>query len=699
MKVILNITMVFGVLFCASIGLFSQEKDLETIGQEIWSDNKFTDEIPDDWKNESAVIIYQKIYNEYAKIAMSGKLQHLYISRRRIKLNDKAAINKFSIFEYDPIEISKKGAESVVQIKVIKPNGKEEIIKDDNAEDITSNGEVVRKKLAIPNLSPGDIIDFYQIDKTVYKKVGNYFEFPIEYTTLASEYNVLNQVIDFKVLRKCHIAYKSMNGAPEFEKIGGEEADFFNYVLKDKNREKYKGITWANRIGELPSIKFKVIFAAGEHAAQEQNFHNESLVLNNVSKEDVLEISKKVIGKTIPSFISNEIYLKVNKVAVTDLKKNMSLTREDQVKSFFQRSLLSLYSSTYKYRVKALYSDKAPLKSEIVMYYPLMAYCQKNNLPFSIVLTPNKYRSKIENLISLEELTPMLKVNVDGQDLFLYYDIAYYAPGEFPYAFQDVESYELKTAKTYKEWKLGTCTTPVLADNYESNSFTVKPDFEENNIRMENMSELSGYIKSSKLREIKFNTSELYDLYASSPSKKATSFSDGRKSKFTIATNTYSNEFKVYDNDFERMGNSFNESTMLYNEYMVLEDKIKQATDKVFLVNLYDVVSDQMHIDQEERKDRDVNIQMTAPRYYENNIVFKKVDGYEITNAKDLNLKFENSIGVFTAEIEETDDGYLLKSKKTYKKAFFDKSKWSEVVKFTDVVYDYFHKKVSYVKN
>lgn len=688
MKNRLNITLIFSILLGLTTGIFAQDDDLNAIGKEIWSDNNFSDEIPSKWENESAVIIYQKIYNEYAKIALSGKLQHVSISRRRIKLNDKAAVNRFSVFEYDPIEISKKGAKSVVQIKVIKPNGKEEIIDDENAEDIISNGEVSKKKLAVPNLSPGDIIDYYQINRTTYKKVGNYFEFPIEYTTLSSEYNLKSQVIEFKVLRKCHIAYKSMNGAPEFKKTGTAEDDYFSYVLKDQDREKYKGITWANRIGELPSVKFKVIYAAGAYVADEQNFYRDDLVLTDVSKEDVMTISKKLIDKNVPGFIAGDMYLGIYRDAVTNLGKDLTMSAQDKAKSFFQRSILALYSTTYSAKFQGLSTGKAPLRREVTMYYPMITYCKNNNLDFSIVMVPNRYRTTITDLISLEELTPMLRVTIDGKDLYFYYDIAYYSPGEYPYAFQDVESYNLKVAKSYKEWRMNTIKTPVLSENFESNNYEVRPVFEENLIKMRNMSELAGYIKTNKLREINFKSTELYDVYASTPSKGMTSFSDGRRSKFSIASSTYGNAFKIYDNDFECLGNSFNKTTMLYNEYMEVENKIKKATDKVYLVNLYDIISDQIVIDRDERKDRDVNIQMNAPRYYENNIVFKNVEGYTISNSKDFNLEFENEIGVFTATIEKTEDGYVLKSRKTYKKGFYDKSKWTEVVKFTDVVYD-----------
>src|SRR5213596_320289 len=82
--------------------------------------------IPDKWKNESAVIIGQK--TEYVFNRVAGR-SNIYVVRidefihKRIKLQDKNALEKFSTFYY--VTMGKNGN---AEYRIIKAGGKEETV-------------------------------------------------------------------------------------------------------------------------------------------------------------------------------------------------------------------------------------------------------------------------------------------------------------------------------------------------------------------------------------------------------------------------------------------------------------------------------------------------------------------------------------------------------------------------------------------
>ena len=118
----------FILLLFTSISTIAQDDDtfspskLESIANNmkaVWNDGDAdfaTSVVPEKWKEESGVIIAQKTKFSFDKDA--SKLAVYEITRRRIKLNDRDAVNSYSSV-YFRIGSSQDGA----GIKVIKPTG------------------------------------------------------------------------------------------------------------------------------------------------------------------------------------------------------------------------------------------------------------------------------------------------------------------------------------------------------------------------------------------------------------------------------------------------------------------------------------------------------------------------------------------------------------------------------------------------
>src|SRR5215469_12083578 len=115
-------TLIAYLLFSA-FRVFSQAPQL---GVNIEDDFKVT-AVPDKWKNESAVIIAQKTEYLFGRV-VSGRNYSTIVRiseyiHKRIKLQDKNALEKFSTFNF--VTIGKDGR---AEYKIIKANGKEELV-------------------------------------------------------------------------------------------------------------------------------------------------------------------------------------------------------------------------------------------------------------------------------------------------------------------------------------------------------------------------------------------------------------------------------------------------------------------------------------------------------------------------------------------------------------------------------------------
>ena len=88
-------------MYIHSLVTFGQNKEEEKVKHMYWEGKNSqaeNTEIPEKWKNESAVILYQEFFYDYHKFATNVK----YTSgiRKRIKLLDKISVDDFSEFSF-----------------------------------------------------------------------------------------------------------------------------------------------------------------------------------------------------------------------------------------------------------------------------------------------------------------------------------------------------------------------------------------------------------------------------------------------------------------------------------------------------------------------------------------------------------------------------------------------------------------------
>ncbi len=274
--------------------------------------------VPEKWKNESVVILEQKLTFNYLfetnlHRAILGKNEPelpnncIETVNRKLKLQDKAAVSAFSEFYFYESEqdqatrekAAKKGKkeESVIEITVIKPSGKE--LKVDVSAGILTDADNVPKflrcaafsfayirgrykKIAIPNLEVGDVLAYqssveYQQSMTV-KLFAWYAAFPPYHATLAAQYPIVKQELNFILHPKFYVNANTYNGAPKFKIIpkgedrkGKVNEKKVTYQLTSENIERVPNEMMSFAKTYLPTVKLQVVDKFRETTPTEGN--------------------------------------------------------------------------------------------------------------------------------------------------------------------------------------------------------------------------------------------------------------------------------------------------------------------------------------------------------------------------------------------------------------------------------------------
>ena len=188
-------------------------------------------EIPDKYKNESAV--YLAVYNGLTVLRntepgrMPGTIRfsrdkHIEggdLQRMLVYINDKAALEEFSEFDFATnvtrkYGVSRRKHRTAMGVKVIKPDGREIEIDTDEYIEVREGkkNKESRRKLAVPGLEVGDIIDYYIY---VSHDIHNAHLDPMMFI-LREDYPVMDYTVSLLLDGKLSSTYRLLNGAPDF---------------------------------------------------------------------------------------------------------------------------------------------------------------------------------------------------------------------------------------------------------------------------------------------------------------------------------------------------------------------------------------------------------------------------------------------------------------------------------------------------
>lgn len=686
---------------------FSPSK-LESIASNmkaVWNDGDADFTItatPEKWKDESGVIIAQKTKFAFDKDA--NKLAVYEITHRRIKLNDRDAVNSYSSV-YFRIGSANDGA----GVKVIKSNGTVQDVSLRNAvyvEDASdvpstftpyigkastyydkSKSRIIYYKIAIPDLDPGDIIDYATIfyDDNTVKKMS-YIEFDPIYFVCTREYPVLSQKFEIDTDNNSFVNSKSTMGAPLFKETGNTVAD---YTWEDRNREKLKDTRWVNSLVELPMVKFQIVFSKSENRS-DLFIGDRGELKQNISPE---ELAKKM----------NNLYNKLDGSAYYNLAKaylkqlGYGDMREDD---FIQKAYYVLRHMSH-YRANGFSSE---------LFASCLTQClELRKIPYDLVVTTPANLTKPENIIFRTEPEWMVRV----KDKFIFNASIFSNPYDFKEEFLNTPAYIISLGKNPTATPI---TLPASSpdENITTNTIDASMDTASRNMIIVHQKAISGLSKQFYNIQGLVYTTALDDDHRSYGGEDDTragikgaaleSYEDKlRERKKEDKTRKLEYMKKALADDYDNIttysefllntdGRTWRKQELNYTNKFELSDMVKVAGDNL-LVSVPGLVGEQMFLSQDERK-REVDAFMNFPRSLRNVINFTIPAGYKAVGISNLNTTIDNEAGTFAVMASVEGNKLNILVKKIYKGATVKKENWSKLLAMLDAAFNFSQKKI-----
>ncbi|MBI5857940.1 MAG: hypothetical protein HZB42_09890 [Sphingobacteriales bacterium] len=702
------------LIFSFSTKAFAQDDDtfseakLQSIAnnmKQVWNDpdpDFSVSAVPDKWKEESGVIIAQKTRFSFDKDA--SKLAVYEITRRRIKLIDRDAVNSYSSV-YFRIGSSNDGA----GIKIIKSNGTVQDVSLRNAIYIEDNREVPSTfapyigkadtyrdksksrvtyyKVAVPDLDPGDIIDYGTIfyDDNTVKKM-NFIEFDPIYYVCTREYPLIAQKFEIDTDDKSFVNSKSTMGAPEFKETTNSNAD---YAWEDRNRDKASDTRWVNSLVELPMIKFQIVFSKQENRS-DLFIGDKGELKQNISPEELAKKMNNLYNRLDGSMYYTLAKGYLKQISATDMRD------ED----FIQKAYYILRHMSF-YRAGGFSSE---------LFASCLTQClDLKKIPYDLIVTSPANVCKPENIIFRTE--PEWMVRVKGKYIFNASIVS--NPYDFKEEFLNTQAYIISLGKNPTATPV-TLPGTIPEENITTNSITATMDTATRNMNIVLQRAVIGLSKQFFNQQALSYTPALDDDHRSYGGED--DVRGGMKGDALEAYETRLRERKKEDktNKLEYMKNELEddyESLTAYTEFTLntdgrtwrkqelnytnkfeLGDMVKVAGDNL-LVSVPGLIGDQLWVSQDERK-REVDAYMSFPRSTRNIINFSIPAGYKAVGVQNLNMNIDNEAGTFAVQASVEGNTLNILVKKLYKQMTVKKENWPKLMEMLDAAFNFSQKKI-----
>lgn len=678
-------------------------------------------EIPEKWRNESAVIIATRVEYEYKKQLLANKFNCDFYLRKRILLKDKAAVEHFSEFSFSQLGARTFNRDGVfLNVKIIKPDGTEHFVNTSEAVRMSQQSGAYRSrtkasysKLAITNLEVGDIIDFYYVIIRTLVPVkelgGSWLEFDPVIMNLTEEYPILNGSLSFLLDQKTYINLSAVNGVSEPVHSRKEDKDL--YTINYSYLEKSSGKEWSFPLRQEPAVRFKVVYNTTTGGIQSRNFLGiPGRVKTKVQQSEYLKLMNN-------NYVSAGIKPPAYSQAVKYVKRNQLENNIDILpKELFYFLRHYLYFNSFKY-----YGMYVPNYYAIDDYEFIKVFSQlltRYKIDHELILGMNKSLGSIEQAVFPNEITPGIKIDENGNTTYIFMPGLHTCYGEIPLFLTNSRIIKKADyASNNSHIAFDSIISKDAKNNSETRNITVtfKTDSVQQVVIEENIV-LEGQSKNTINNFLIMDSDFLSQEFNSMSQKFKMS-----KTDFQSFTTQLSN-VNVKDDFIKRKEN--------YQEYLKTVNSFTEVKlDTVFIINtgrysinnlfeygssyqtpdLVSIAGDYIiveagkllgrHIEIEERnRQRTLDIYLDYPKTYTWNIDIKIPEGYTAENTDHMNISLENQTGIFSGKASVEEEYIRLNVEKIYKTDFLPISLWPDLLMMLDEANRYTEQKIVLVK-
>ncbi len=678
-------------------------------------------EVPEQWKDESAVILYKFLLYEAEKTYNSNYSSTEYAvkvySKYRIKLQDNFAVNDFSEFYF--------GNRDLLEIKVIKADGteyevdmKEAKSSDTKFDDFLGLSGLSLtidsyKKLPVPNLNKGDIIELTLVSENLGSYDRKIYHQPyiptLEARSLAGSFPVMHQFIEFHLTYPFKLNFKSLNGAPEIQpiKVDKEKASF---IFHDSMRARSKPEYWSGGLGFNPSIKYVV---------NRQINSKEGLDFINNNMKVKSEVKKKEIVK-LANFVYTDKMNSSSGIYFDFIKRNRGKIKNpnEYVERFY-----------YYYRARVFAPDRSKGFSNAQFVMNLSRVLKKRAIEFDYLVAVPLTFGGLENVISNDELVWAISLK-DSKKIYSEFDV-YSNPNDMNQHLLGHEIFSIEPAKNLKKMRIKKVTLPPHDPSENRMFFSMSLNFDQdlNTVNLSRKTEATGYAKN--------RYKSLVPMESYHQEKEQNGMG---KTEFGVP-NVFYKEDVAFDRDFlenesdriesavksnqdkgfksfvesELRGDGLNvkvvksvivnsdgrtpgQPILAFDDQSVV-DEVCHKSDKYVIFDLGKFLGGQFELTDSEDQERNQDIYFGYTREFSYDLVVTVPDGYSVSGLESFNRSVDNSTGSFTVSAVLQGNQITVKSSKKYKGIQFSKDQWEDVKAFINLASEVSHSKIILTKN
>ncbi|MFN8251651.1 MAG: hypothetical protein U0V75_07180 [Ferruginibacter sp.] len=668
---------------------------------------------PDKYARESAVIIGFKrelSIDKKSKFGFLTKGERSLVFyeniRFKIKLNDKNAVNAFTEFYF---RYSDK--EDGFSAKVYKNNGitsnvnLADAVRMESSEDVPEffksffdqevNARNRYYKVAIPDLEPGDVLEYVTITKSKLDVRNNgVVQFSPQYELCSKKYPILFNHIAIETDDKSYFKALSKNGAPEFKKEASANAEFFRYVFTDTDRATEKDVNFVNAYRQQPFTKFQVIYSnkedvkgvlIGAKGEIKSGFTKEELAKR--AWEDYSQTGDYFLGSIPIQRYVNELWSELKKLGAKDWGD------KDYIKNVY-----------YRLRNMVLFRDT--YLSDQTAAYLFGSLLYQKDIKSDLIITVSNNIGDLKDVLFDNEIRYVTRVGKD-----YYFNFTDHSnPGELVESLLGSEGYviqepERKTGnQSIAPVKLPDAPAEQNTALYEINA-SLNADL--NTLAISRVTTYKGISKNRNISDALKYTSYMVNDYrnynGNDPTEKMRPKEEEEYSNMlrTLKERYAEEKPKFVKQELQREfddkvtykafsiasdGRTLKSQDLKFTEEFELQGMVRKAGKKL-LVNIPGLVGSQLQFKKEERN-RKNDIDVSYARALGWRINFKIPDGYTLEGLPELATNINNEIGTYSCTATQANGTATIEIRKIYKQAAFSKTKWNDMLAFVDAAFN-----------
>lgn len=668
--------------------------------------------VPLEWQDESVVILAYKMKTTCT--ATKGfPIQYNYI-RVRVKLNDIAAVESFSDYDFDDGDL--------VEIKIIKGDGK---IKKVNLDDAVSEGADVkmnkysfsltgnRKKIALKDLEVGDIIDYSSLYRQSYV------------STSGSEFLRINSPVvaykhQFRLFRKCYaFAFKSFNGCPDY--TVSKDGLFNEYTVEASMLEKEKPEMLAKQDQSDPYFKYQLLYTTSDKKISYYPFKITRKEVKTAVTEDDLKycVAKDYrIGYIYPRHV------------IMFEKKIFGFKKPVYNREYFEKF--------YYYLRDIIYTKELAFANEYSYVFPMAQFydlAKKAKLKYEFIMVIPKHVGSLDQVLLGNEIYRGLRIHFPGEEPLLFFEFGPFTHiNEYNHKFEGSEAYVFTQFESLKKIKMTKEQFPVSqAENnvYKMNISAVLNPLLLDTLSITQRSSISGQFKSGTNNTKGLNYFDYYvkykemltdegyitekkplyffpvkgvyevptqDLIESEEQRIENVYRDRQQAIVKKRMKSYAEEeYEVHD---------YTQFTLL-NDGLSLEKKEIEYEEKLKIGGILDKAGSNyiLHIgkvfgslvdisNSYDRKDRKYPFFIDFNRVYTVKLELEIPAGVKVSGLQALNSDVENEVGHFSVQAQQNGNVIEVTMRKEYKSYRFEASQWGKYLEFSDAGAAFINKKL-----